>query len=478
MDKRDSWTRTDEIEIDMAELLRRFCGQWKRIVVCAAACAVLLGGYGWIKGRTAAVPDNVETSAEEDELTIAEEQAVADAVRLADEIRGLEEYLDSSVLMQLDSYHKNRYVMLYSIDHAERQKLAAITESYLNFILNGGVAEALQNSASGNIIDKNCLAELISAYQKTYSYPYQIALDNLENSSVLAESIFYVEVTGRNADSAEKMGQDIQAALEDYSHLVKKNAGSHRLALVSSLESVTADSSLQSQQRDKKALLSSNKVNLQSLIDSFRKKQMEEYEKTVGVQDKDKMQELEKDAPESDLSIIIKYALMGFVGGVFAYGCIFLCWYVFCDTVKSAEEIRRMYGFPVYGSIFLERNGTKKHRNVREENKVQVLNRIRMSCRKMEIEKLCAVSYCSMDEQEKDFLNSIVRQLKTWEIDMAAVENAAEDTDVWDKLTETGNILMVCRTGTTTHRMIDNAMDFYMENGICVMGMLVFAGSR
>ena len=62
-------------------------------------------------------------------------------MRLEREIIGLETYLENSVLMQLDPYHKNKVIMLYWIDRAERQELPVITESYLHFVLNASPKE-------------------------------------------------------------------------------------------------------------------------------------------------------------------------------------------------------------------------------------------------------------------------------------------------------------------------------------------------
>lgn len=481
MDKRDSWKRTDEKETDLLELLHGLCGQWKQIVLCAAVCAVFLGGYGWMKGRSVSAADESATSQGEI-LTDAEEQAVADAVRLADEIKGLEEYLDSSVLMQLDPYHKNRYVMLYSIDHAQRQHLASITESYLNFIQNGGAADVLQKSAGRNKkIDKNCLAELITAYQKTYSSPYQIALDSTQDGGVLAETVFYVEVTGRDAASAKQMGMDIQAALEKYSASVRENTGSHRLVNVSSAESVTADSSLQAQQHDKKTSLSACKSNLKTMTEAFSREQKAAFQEAAGTKDRMEQEEEKENSSGSIWVSAVKYVLLGFAGGVFAYSSIFLCWYIFSDTLKSAEEIKRLYVFPLYGEILLEKQGKcrdgaacEKQKDSSERGTAQVLNRIRLACGRHGIKRLYAVSDYPLSIREKECLDSIAAQLQAWGISMECTENASAETDVWDDLADAGNVLMVCRKGTTTHRMIDDAMSFYEENGMAVAGAAVF----
>ena len=110
MEEKYSWKRTEEIEIDLADLLKRLCGQWKQIAACAMAAAVILGSYGWLKGRSVADADVPAAAAEEILLTEAQEQAVADAVQLNKEIQGLETYLENSVLMQIDPYHKARHI--------------------------------------------------------------------------------------------------------------------------------------------------------------------------------------------------------------------------------------------------------------------------------------------------------------------------------------------------------------------------------
>ncbi len=283
MDGQYSWKRTEDKEIDLADLLHRLCRKWKQTVVCAVVSALILGGYGWLQGRNAPGQDD---TAKEAVLTEAENQAVADAVRLKNEISGLETYLDNSLLMQADPYHKNKSVMLYCIDRARRQELAGITESYLNFVLNGGAADALRDADSSWKMDKSYLAEVVTAYQKTYSSPYQAIVDSSEDTGRTAETLFYVETVGRDAKEAEKLALDIQDVVEKYSQGVKRTAGNHRLRLISLQESVTADSGLQTQQRDRKALLSSGKTNLKAVTDAFSEEQMAVYRELAGEEDR------------------------------------------------------------------------------------------------------------------------------------------------------------------------------------------------
>ena len=97
-----------------------------------------------------------------------------------------------------------------------------------------------------------------------------------------------------------------------------------------------------------------------------------------------------------------------------------------------------------------------------------------MACSGQGITRLCAVTDFSLDIQERDCLEKMSGQLRSWGIDMLVAENAVSDADKWDGMLDIGNVLMLCRIGTTTHQMIDDAMHFYSENGMAVCGAAAF----
>lgn len=483
MDKYGSWKRTEEIEIDVADLLKKICMKWKQVLLCALVCAVVFGGYGYLRARRAQASEisAAENSAllEEIELTEEEQRGVADAIRLENEIKGLEEYLENSILMQADPYHKNKAVMLYRISQAEGKELPGIAESYLHFAVNGGAAEALKESGnSAWDMDKGYLNEVISAYQKTGSVPYQMVMDYDVQNDMPAQTFFYIEVTGSDGGMTEQLAKDMQSVLKDYSTVAGEKLGSHKLSLLGSGINVTADTSLLTQQRDKRSQLSADQASLKAMTDAFSEGQKAVYknEESTG----DGQENAEEAATAESSGINKKYIVLGFAGGIFLYCCVFACWYLLQGTVKTAEEMKERYTFPVYGSIHLcGRAGAEKGKLPAEQQKIQeqaqASNRIRMACKNQEITKICAASDFVFGKQERGCMEKIRTQLKDWGIDAVIIENASADTAVWDTMAEIGKVLLVCKTDVSTHRMIDEAMSFYMENGIEVIGAVVFA---
>lgn len=483
MNKGDSWKRTEDIEIDLADLLRRLLGKWRQIFICGLVFAVILTSYGYMKRKNSQdIPEPLDAD-EKAELTEYQMLEVTSAVELSDEIEEMEEYIDNSIIMKIDSYHKNKIVMLYSIDHAKRQDLQKIVENYLNFILNGGAAEKLEISGSREWkIDQCYLAELITAYQKTYSSPYQVVVNGIAED-IPAEALFYVEVTGNGTKMTEQLAEGLQSALKKYRSAAKEAAGGHILTLLSIEKGVLADGSLRTRQHDQRALLTSYKQSLKTMTDVFSEEQLKAYQDAAGISkndEKDKEEVLEESAASESS---VKYLILGFGGGIFIYCCVFACQYLFKDTLKSAEEMKAVYTFPFYGSISLKETAEKKKKrsdssgqeDVFVHQKAQILNRIRLACKKQGITNLCAAADFSLNAKEKECIHSFAKQLKGWGIDMVLAENASMNASVWDVLVETGNILMVCRAGTTTRRVIDHAMYFYQENEITVTGVMLFA---
>ena len=139
-----------------------------------------------------------------------------------------------------------------------------------------------------------------------------------------------------------------------------------------------------------------------------------------------------------------------------------------------------MYLFPVYsGMSAKERQRKKEHLFQRRcssagDDTEKTLNRIRLACMKKEAVRVCAVSDITLSPEEKECIKGMAEKLGNWGIGMVLIENTGGETQAWDKLADIGNVLLVCRTGTTTYQMIDDTMACYLENDIAMLGAIAF----
>lgn len=471
MDKLNSWRKTRDIEIDLADFSKALCMKWKQAFACAILFAVLLGAYGYVKEKRS-MPLASPALFEETELSEEESRAVDAAVELQGEVSSLEEYLGNSVWMQVNPYRKNKTALLYSIEDAGRQDLQKIAESYLSFIENGGAAAALKQLNKGWDMDSSYLTELIAVSQKYSNLPYQVVVDGQVGEGLPWEAVFCIEVTGKDAKMAGDLASGMQEVLGKQYGVVKKNAGSHKLTLVSVEKGIVADSSLQSQQHEKRSLLQSYITNLKAMTGIFNDAQMEAYKKANGIGSEDVPSG--EAAETQSARVNVKYILLGLFGGIFVYAGMFACQYLLRDTVKSEKQLKELYTFPVYGSVFL--NKRKPLPFIRQESapqsKAKLLERIRLACGRQGITKLCLASGIPLGAREKESLEAIGKQLKGWGIEIAIAENVGGDTAMWDDIARMGHVLLVCKAGETAHHMIDEEMEFYLENKIEVLGAM------
>lgn len=482
MDKYKPWKRTAEIPVDLMDLFKKILLYWKQAILCALVCAVALGGYGYRKGRGSPAED-APKAVGEIELAEDEERAVSQAVELYKSIQAQNEYLDSSILMQIDPYHKDMMVLLYRVGDADRRNLQGILESYISHIKNGGAADALKESGKEDWdVDKSYFTELLSAYVRVDTAAYQVPSNSAGQGSFAAEGYFYVEVSGKDGKMAQRLAQGIQSSLEEKSRLVRRTAGSHELTLLSSEQNRVFDSNLLTNQNEQRAELSSKMASLKATEDAFSEMQSIAYHGLIGGEKAEKGDGPGKEEESGGMGLWMKYLAIGFLAGITVFCGIFTCLYLFRDTVKSVEEIKDLYTFPVYGQVAFN-GGKSRHAGKGAgaiqaksplQEKERLSSRIGLACKNQGITNICIAAGFPFRDMEKECVGAVVSQLKALGIGATVAENSITDMDAWELMMDAGNVLLACRIGTTTHRMIDEQMQFYQENNIAMAGAMVF----
>lgn len=497
MDEKQYWKKTDEIEIDLLDLMRGFLGQWKQIVVVALVGLLLAGGYSYVKSKNAAVEvpvaedgsgdSTAEDSADDSlkKLTEEEQQAVDAAVQLQSDITALEDYMENSIRMKIDPYHKNRVYLLYSVDNADVQTIYKATECYISFISGGKLAEAIKKSdKTFQNLDSIYLAELVTAGQQSSNTNW-IVTDGQQQ--INDTRLFYIEVSGEDEKMTKQLSKDMDIALQDYIPQVRKICGDHRIKLLSSTHSVRIDNDLQSWQQDKRNLLSTNRTNLKTMTDT-----MSDQQKLIlnikSATEEDEDQE-ETEIVESTGRISIKYLLVGLVAGIFLYACLYGCWYIFRKDLRTAGEFKSYYTIPLLGNVVTGSkqtvHGMKKILGLsgskwtgagqadRNQQTAQMLNRIRLVCEKQEMKNLCLAVEFPLDGKDKELLEQVSKQLQEWGIHTVTAENLSGDVSQWNKLEGEDAFILFCKSGVTTHQSIDHVMEIVSDNKVPTAGAVV-----
>lgn len=465
MNGKDSWKKTGEIEINLMDLLRRLSRQWKQILICALAASVIVGAYGFLQKK-----GSVEVSRQENEVRLTDEemQTVQDAVYYAEKIKRLESYMEQSVLMQINPYHKNRVTMLYSIDGGSYRSLQKMMECYLNYLVNGGAVSAVRKKEPELwTADSRYLSELLSAWRITDDSRMLLSDADTQTDAV---RLLYIELAGKDKKQAEKLADAVQDAVQEYVPKVKKICGSHSLSLLEKESTEGIDSGLQTMQQEKYASLNADRTALKALTDTFTQEQNQVFlQKSDSVRSENEEEAKPADAGDFFLKAM-KYLLVGLIGGCFVYSGIYICLYLMTDTVRYAKEFQERYTIPFFGGmpVAMDHNLCKEA--------MQVLHRIRLICKRREIRKICIATDAGSGRQEQQCLENMVRKLQEWGIDVTFAGNILASPDVWDTVFEIRTVFAIYKAGKTTHHQIEEDMQFYMQNGMEVIGAAVWEG--
>ncbi len=464
MEKMNDYKKSDDIEADFLDLLYSFCRKWKQAAVFAIAGTLLLGGYSYLKNRTA--DTSAETVSQEKELTKEERSSVTEAVRIKTEIDGLEEYLEHSVLMQADAYSKEHVVLLYCIDGASIQELPKIAESYLSFLRYGKAAEAvIKENKKFDSIKAPYLTELISVWEAAEAQR-QVILENPD--AFKTQKLLYIEVTGKDAEMADQLAEAIQISLKEYASSVKKSCGNHILTLLDDTHSIRTDSTLQAQQREKRDLLKSQQANLNVLVSTLNEEQKQVYEKEAQPDQEEESAEADKPAA---IQISFKYIILGCCGGIFIYGCMFACSYLLKGVIRSEQEFKSYYRIPFYGKLKLKASMSTPVNG--EDSVRQMLARISLACKKQKVNKLYLLTEFTPGIQETEFLKYLTDQLKDQGIQAAAGESLSKGSSQWELPEHDFAVAAVCKIGATSYSVLNNAIEFYLENDVPVIGAVL-----
>ena len=125
MNVQDSWKRTDETEIDLADLLKRLCMRWKQILICALASAVLAGGYGYVKNSVKI--QDAQTAAET-ELTEEEAQRHRDLIDHTTQLYWPDDELSNIVWDSLGPYFAGDWTLDHTIDIIQSRATLYVNE--------------------------------------------------------------------------------------------------------------------------------------------------------------------------------------------------------------------------------------------------------------------------------------------------------------------------------------------------------------
>ena len=328
-------------EISLRQLFWKVMMGWKLWILCAVLFAILLPGVKYakdVRAYHAAQQPKDEKQEPTVVLTDDEQQQIDDVKSLNLLIEKNSNYMQNSILMNIDPYQEHRMELQYYIDSdfvmnytkdSKKDYTSAIANAYVDYANNGVDQKTIWKDVSTKSEDKY-LAELVSAY------------NNSDNT-------FSVIIKYTDKKGLESVAKQIQNELEKKQPEFSKRIGGHKLVLVSENYQICTDSDLATSQGNVSNLIKSYRDQITTLKSAMSEDQLSELEREENLESDDKEEAAAVQVAAPALSK--KYVVLGFVMGVFLAALYLVCIAVLSNKLQAAEELVRYYKMRQFGII-------------------------------------------------------------------------------------------------------------------------------
>ena len=380
----------ENVELNLVDILWKVLMQWRPILVFSILVAFAVSGLKYYKDITA-YKASVQATTEQktkktsytdkdieklqDKLSDTELNAVETAVFNQRKILTDQKYLNSSILMQIDSQNKHVVYIDYYMSGAKPKFSELLCRSFSSRFYDRDVLQKLSKTMNEDIASadlQKVMGELINVdYSGTTQSVSTAAGDGYQVSTEVYPVITVSVVLPTDTDSAAVV-KAVNTAMKSISKDLNKTVGKHRLNLLESYDKYTVDNDLKDTQNNVKDEILTSQSSNATAIDSFTDDQKTLYEaeiqnlkKEMGIDAKETKKAAGTESSvsdadstsESDDSLISvekpsfskKYCAVGFIAGIFIYIVCYVLLIALRHRVNSGDDLADVTNLRKFG---------------------------------------------------------------------------------------------------------------------------------
>jgi len=408
-----------------AEIVRKI---WI-ILLCVVLGGGALGGYAIVSNSANASEKPIEET--EKELTDDEIKDVEEYVRDVRDAAAYEDYLDESILLNVNPYDLYRAELQYVIEASNVTELATLRASYIDYIRYGRLS--CDVAADDKKFTENALMDLISTDSN---------IDTQNTSLSVVNILIYAE----DEKQAKQLTKSIKKQMDEYAENLSDVLAEHELKLLAENIMSTVNIDLVNYRYNYNNHLYNLEQEIENAELTFTKKQKELAYSMLG---KVLEEDTDEVVEEGDVNVLL-YILLGLAAGAVGAIGVIVCVYFFTDNIKTEKETEQYAGVThlgncacIKGTVWDKKADSLfyKEKNTNAEVGIEkIVENIKKICKEQGICEITMVGENYTDTKES--LNSIVAALKYVKIDAQCVENVCDATN-------THIILLECLKKTT-----------------------------
>ena len=516
MNTNNNYYTPQETEIDLIELMWRMLAQWKAILVCALIMALLVPSAVYMKDKRVyetaqleaekVAADPVDPAEAIEELLAVlkpeDRSAVEQAIHNDEIIEAKREYLNNSILVNLDTNKAATAVVGYMINGE------AVEDSDLKFALFKGYSAAFGDSMALNEIMEAMDVDSKPEYMKELVWA-----DGTIDSDT--SNVFQINIVCPDAAMVDKVAKAADSIMETACESFSKTVGKHSIKRIFTQSSPRTLESVSTAAGNAYSALYNLQSQQRAHIGTFNEDQKAAYEAIAGIRsamlNADEVTDI---AGSGDANIINnsaeedengeptkprfskKYAAIGFVLGVFLYVMLYVAWLVLSRRIDNAGAAQFYTGARLLGeyyypakksglSALLYSKAVTKHRYAKKMDLSaqadKIAEAISASCANKSVKELALLQLFEDSGAESSLganalIGEIVKRLRVANkeiiTDTIAAFPAPDEKDLSDK--KNAVFFVVDRTKTT---ILDNTLSLCKDYEISKIGT-VFIGQE
>lgn len=483
-----------EREIDLVDLIVDILSHWRGLLVCILAGALLLGGFSFVRSyqSTGAAQNKGGLSGEtispeeqlqalEELLTDTEKMAVSTVLDDEQEIAKHQQYVEDSILMQMDPYHIPKRELIYKIQMDDMGQSYMLSTVYADLVNGVGILQWVEEQTG---ISSASADELISGEGKTRITVLNGAQETESGSDCLKVTIIHYD-----EKECERLAQCVKDYVDQQHKLLARELGEHEVVLLSESAGIVMDTSV----RDLQISYSNTKINFLINIakskEAFTEDQQVYYALLKNEYEAPKAEsepEAEPAPAAAKPSVSVKYVVVGAVLFAFIYAGVIFVIYVLNGKLRTVDELQRLYNISQLGLIvkaegkkqfFIDRwIASLRNRNKRQFTREQSLDlaaaAIKISAGKQELDTVYLMG-CDLKAGADVVCRELKERLAKENIAVRILDNVLYDAETMEELESAKGIVLVEKAMSTMYNEILNELELTSRQGIEILGGIV-----
>jgi len=500
-----------EREISLIDLIVEILLRWRVIIVWMLVGGIAMGAFSYVNSYRAQQaqiaakeaqiaakeaqalnekldPDVVREKLEK-ELTNTQRNNVEMALNYEEYARERREYLEASLLMQIDARQVPQSRIIFGVSSSDENQIVDIVRVYEDLVL-GDMLEWLEKESGAEHTASN-YSEVISLDRDSKGVEARVSASCLD--ALAGVDSFCVDVLHVTKEQAVELADLVVCYMNVQQGLLQETLGAHTIEVVNQSFAYVVDNTLLTTQRNYRNEVTTNVASAEKIKDAFDVGEKNYYEFLVS-QREGYMEETQSVEESADSFVVapprisIKYVILGMVLFAFVYVFYLFVKYIFNTKLRTTDDVKEIYGIAQLGAIPVSEGKKKvfafvdkwilklRNYNKRVFSESEAIGlaavAVKMAAKKESVDAVYCIG-CDIQEKTETIAGQIGEILGKDNISYTLLNNVLYNQENMAKLADAKAVVLLEKVGETLYEEIANELELLQRQEIKVLGAIV-----